>query len=266
MRKKLTWRTKLLASFAIVLGIVFVFELLYVLPKVRDREVELVVAAQEDIARSIARELDVDLLRISERLVRMAARTEFREMNPSLQLATMAQHIAISALVETLFVINAEGVVVARTESGLPPSTYVNLVENQCFTVPFSAGELHFSEPHFDTDLGIVFVDVSVPIEMETGERVGVLAGSMVLNELIKRVHHYPLLEGAAARVVSRQGIVVANSDVDTFALEDGPLSYEDEDRPLIEAILAGDVEKLGQHDHGAIPYFGTFSILESNG
>ena len=60
--RKTTWRTKLLASFAIVLGIVFAFELLYVLPKLRDREVELVVTAQENTARSIARELDVDLL------------------------------------------------------------------------------------------------------------------------------------------------------------------------------------------------------------
>jgi len=222
--------------------------------------------AQEDTARSIARELDVDLSRIRDRLVRMAARTEFREMNTSLQLATMMQHIEISSLVETLFVINSEGFIIARTESDLSPAIFTHLVENRCFTVPFSEGETHFSEPHFDADLGVVFVNISVPIKLETGERVGVLAGSMVLNELIKQVQDYPLLEGAVARVVSREGIVVACSCVDTFALEDGPLSYENEDRPLIEAIIAGDVKELGQHDHGAIPYFGTFSILESNG
>ena len=264
--RKTTWRTKLLASFAIVLGIVFAFELFYVLPKLRDREVELVVTAQQDTARSIARELDVDLSRIRDRLVRMAARTEFREMNTSLQLTTMTQHIEISSLVETLFVINSEGFVIARTESNLSPVIHTHLVENPCFTVPFSTGEPHFSEPKYDAALGIVFVNVSAPIELETGTRVGVLTARLVLNELIKRVQHYPLLEGATAHLVSRQGIVVACSDVDTFALEDGPLSYKDEDRPLIEAIIAGDVEELGRHDHGAIPYFGTFSILESNG
>jgi PAS domain S-box-containing protein len=264
--RKVTWRTKLLASFAIVLGIVFAFELLYVLPKLRDREIELVVTSQEDIARSIARELDVDLSRISDRLVRMAARAEFREMNPSLQLATMTQHIEISSLVETLFVINSEGFVIARTEGDLSPVIFTHLVENPCFTVPFSAGEIHFSEPQYDAALGIVFVNVSAPIELETGTRIGVLAARLVLNELIKQVQDYPLLEGAVARVVSQEGIVVACSCVDTLALEDGPLSYEDEERPLIEAIIAGDVKELGQHDHGAIPYFGTFSILESNG
>jgi hypothetical protein len=58
------WGTKLMALFTLILGVSLLFQLFYVVPAVRNREVELTKARQEEIARSIARELDIDLLRV----------------------------------------------------------------------------------------------------------------------------------------------------------------------------------------------------------
>ena len=103
------------ALFTLVLGTSLLFQLFYVLPTIQNREVESTKVHQEEIARNIARELDIELLRIKNRLERIAERAEFRDMDLVAQRRTMVQHVEISGLLSSLSVMDAEGCFVSST-------------------------------------------------------------------------------------------------------------------------------------------------------
>jgi PAS domain S-box-containing protein len=260
------WGTKLMALFTLILGVSLLFQLFYVVPAVRNREVELTKARQEEIARSIARELDIDLLRVKNRLTRMAERAEFRYMDVADQERTMVQQVEISLLVSSLFVMDAGGWFVSGTVDDLSVFTSKSYADEPYFTVPFEQGQVYFAPPRFYAQTGLVGTSVSVPIESGAGEIVGVLMGGMRLNEMIENVTNYPLDEGMVAYVVDREGTVVAHSGMDLFALEEGPLSLNRSDGLLVQHIMAGEEGRSGEHDHEGTPYFGCYVILESNG
>ena len=262
----LSWRVKFIGLFTLVLGALLLFQLLYIIPYIRNREVEMAETHQEEITRSIARELDIDLLRIKNRLIRIAERPEFRNMDIAEQHSTMAQHVEISLLLSTLFVMDAQGWFVSGTGDNFSDYTNSSYADRDFFAVPFEEGKAHFSTPLFYNQTKLVVTSISVPIESDKGERVGVLIGSMVLNELIESVQNYPLKEGLAAFLVDREGTVVAHSGIDLFALEQGPLSLSYRDYPLVKDLIAGKEGRSREHEHDDYPYFGTYSILESNG
>ena len=263
---KLSWRTKLMVLSALILGALLLFQVFYVLPYIRNREVEMTHVHQKEIARNIARELDIDLLRIKNRLTRIAERAEFRNMDIANQQETMIQHEEISLFLTSLSVMNAEGWFVSGSVDDLSPYTTKSYADRPYFTVPFEQGEVYFGLPRFYPHEGIVGTSISIPIESDTGERVGVLLGGMLLNELIERVRNYPLDERTVAYLVDREGTVVAHSGMDLFALEEGPLSLNFSDCPLVRAIMDGEMSGSREHEHENTPYFGSHVILESNG
>ncbi len=263
---RLSWRGKLMGLTTLILVTLLLFQLLYVIPYTRNREVEMTQAHQEEIARSIARELNIDVARIENGLVRMAERVEFRDMDIAAQQSTMVQHEEISLLLSSLLVMDAEGWFVSGTVDDLPAYTTKSYADGPYFAVPFERGQVYFALPRFYPDLGLVGASVSVPIESDTGERVGVLIGGMILNEMIERVEYYPLEEGTVTYLVDREGTLVAHSGIDLFAQEEGPLSLDYSDRPLLRAIMAGEMGGSEEYDHEGAFYFGTYAILESNG
>ena len=68
---RLSWRTKLMGLIAVVLIALLLFQLLYVIPYVRAREVEATEDHQQEVCLNIARELDIDLAREEETLTRL---------------------------------------------------------------------------------------------------------------------------------------------------------------------------------------------------
>ena len=63
----------------------------------------------------------------------------------------------------------------------------------------------------------------------------------MTLNPMIERVANYPLKEGTVAYIVDREATVVAHSQIDLFALEEGPLSLNYSELPIVQAARAGE-------------------------
>lgn len=262
---KLSWRMKLIALFALVLSASLLFQLSYIVPYVRNREVEMTKVHQEEIARSIAREVDVDLLRIKDRLERLARRPEIRNMDSASQQRVMFQEVEVRALVTSLFVMDAAGFFCTGTAEDFGYFTE-SYADQPYFAVPFEQGESYYSPPTFTSQTGLVSTSIGMPIESDTGERVGVLLGVMTQNPMIEHVANYPLEEGTIAYVVDREGTVVAHSRIDLFALDEGPLSLNYDDEPQVQAIISGQKSGFGEHDHVGTPYFGSYATIESNG
>ena len=265
---KLSWATKLMLLFGLVLSLSLLFQLFYVTPAIRGQAVETTRDQQQQVSRNIAREMDLELFRVKRRLTLIAMQPEFREMNVTAQQETVTGYVETSALLSSLFVLDAQGWFVAGTAEDLSVYTSKSYADQPFFAIPFERGEVYFGSPQFYSSTGTVGASVSVPIKSRTGERVGVLIGSVRLNDLIADVANYPLMKNQVAFVVDSAGTVVAHSDIDLFALKGGPLSLNYRDKPLVHDIM---VRKLardheGLHDHGDIPFFGCYSVLESNG
>jgi len=265
--RKLDWREKFLALFVGTLVALWLVEVFYGIPTARAMEIELIERRQEEVVRSIARGLDVDLLRVKDTLSRIAERPEFRTMGLDAQKKTMTQQVEISALLSSLSVMDADGTFVTSTRA--LPSDYAtqSYADRPFFAVPFEQGQTYFSPTiSYSSRPDLVLTSVGVPIVSDDGERRGVLVGTMRLHALIDRVASYPLDEGTVAYVVDSKGLVVAHSGMDLSALADGPLSLDYSDRPEVQKIMGGDAPWSHEYTHGDIPYYGSYSILESNG
>ena len=262
---KLSWQVRLMGLITLVLGALLVFQVFYVLPTIRTQQVEMAQAQQQEVARNIARELDFDLKRSEETLTKMAQLAAFRNMDLVNQKQIMATIIETSRRFSSLFVMDTEGWFVSGSVEDLSRYQTRSYADELFFSVPFEHGEVHFALPRFFSELGVI-TSVSVPIESDTGERVGVLRGGMKLNDLIESVANYPLEEGQIVFLVDNQGMVVAHSGINLSALEGGPLSLDSSDRLLVQAIVAGEIGVGGEHEHEGVPFFGSYAILESNG
>ena len=244
------------------------FQVFYVVPHIRDHDVAMAEARQEEVARGIARELEIDLERIKNRLKRMARRSEFVDMDVAGQKRTMGQHVEISRLVSSLWVMDAEGRYVSGTGADFAKYTSRSFADKPYFVAPFEKGQVYFSPARFAPDSKILYTFVTVPIHSETGQTVGVLIGGMRLNGLAERVRGYPLQEGRTALLVDSEGKVVAHSGMNLLALEAGPLSLDYSHCPLVRAVAVTEGQKAfrGEHDHHGTSHFGCSMMLASNG
>jgi len=246
---KLSWGTKLMVLFGLVLSLSLLIQLFYTTPTVRKWAVEMAQAQQKQVAHSIAREVGDGFSRLEKQLLSIATQP-------------ISTHLA------SLLVLDAQGQLVARRAEGLPVYIPKSYTDWPLFTIPFESGEPYLGSPRFNPSTEIVSVPMAVPIESRTGEQVGVLISSMSLNDIIDYVANYPLEKNQVAFVVDSAGRVVAHSDIGLFALEGGPLSLNYRDKPLVDGIMAGKPARdhEGLHDHGDVPFFGCCSVLESNG
>lgn len=183
------------------------------------------------------------------------------------QTQTMVKIVEISTPLSSLFVMDAEGWFVSGTVDNFPVYTTKSYADKPYFIVPFEQGEVSFDQPQSYSQPEIATTTVSVPIKSDTGERVGVLVGNMVLNELIEYVANYPLRGEQVAFLVDREGRAVAHSEIDLFALEEGPLSLDYSDWPMVQTVMAGEVTGGTQkYVTAGVSYFAAYAILESNG
>jgi len=259
---RLSWKAKLGALFALVLSASLLVQVFYVMPYIRNREAQMAYAHQEEIARSIAREADVDLKRFRARLANLAARPALRNMDIANLHGILASDAEGAVLGTSLFVMGAEG---CSAGDDLAPYTTQSYRDRPFFAVPFEQGQVYFGLPRFYSREGIVSTSAGVPIESEEGKRVGVLIGGLNLNPLAERVADYPLDEGTVAYVVDSEGTVVAHSEMDLFALEEGPLSLNYSECPMVQAVMAGEAGRSQEYEHDGTPYFGASAVLAFN-
>ena len=267
--RSLSWRVKLMALFTLVLLASLLLQLFYVLPAIRNQQLEMTKVQQREVARNVGWELERDLNRIANELTTIAKGAEFRNMDVVNQPQVMGEIVEISTSLSSLLVMDAEGWFVSGTVDNFPAYTTKSYADKPYFIVPFEQGEVSFDRPQFYSQPEIVATSVSVPIESDTGERVGVLVGNVVLNELIEYVANYPLQqEEQIAFLVDREGRVVAHSEIDLFALEEGPLSLDYSDWPMVQTVMAAGrrVDGYQKYVTAGVSYFATYAILEPNG
>ncbi|MCK4411273.1 PAS domain S-box protein, partial [Candidatus Bipolaricaulota bacterium] len=167
---------------------------------------------------------------------------------------------------ESLFVMNADGWFVEGSADDLSVDTTKSYANQPYFSVPFEEREPYLASPRFYPTTGLVGMTVGVPIESETGERVGVLLAVFRLNHLIDLVTNYPLDKEMVLYVVDTEGTVVAHSEIDLFALEEGPLSLDYSQWRIARGVIAGKGGDSQEYEHESIPYFYTSAIVDSNG
>ena len=266
--RSLSWRVKLMALFTLVLLASLLLQLFYVLPAIRNQQLEMTKVQQREVARNVGWELERDLNRIANELTTIAKGAEFRNMDVVNQPQVMGEIVEISTSLSSLLVMDAEGWFVSGTVDNFPAYTTKSYADKPYFIVPFEQGEVSFDRPQFYSQPEIVATSVSVPIESDTGERVGVLVGNVVLNELIEYVTNYPLQEEQIAFLVDREGRVVAHSEIDLFALEESPLSLDYSDWPMVQTVMAAGrgVDGYQKYVTAGVSYFATYAILEPNG
>ncbi len=263
---KLGWTFKLVTLFTLILGGLLLLQMLYVIPYVRNQEAKTAKTYQEEIVRNITRELDINLMRIKNRLIRMARQPEFGTMDIATQQIVMKQHTEISTLISALFVMDPAGWLVSGTTDNFSELAAKNYAHQPYYAASFEQGQVYFTQPQFSAKNKSIFTYVTVPIETEAGERAGVLIGSMKLDAMIERVANYPLKEGMVTFVVDKKGTVVAHSRINLFALKEGPLSLNYKDRPAVQAIISGRTKESRKYTYDNRSYFGTCALLKSNG
>jgi two-component system sensor histidine kinase UhpB len=284
---RLGWQARLMVLIPLILGAMLLFQLLYVLPHVRDRAAQQEQARQEEIVRNIAWTLDSELLLSRERLMEIATRAEFTGMDIASQQSTLETIAEGSIRFVCLAAIDAEGWIVSSAgPEDLSMLTTRSYVDEPYFYVPFEQGEIYCREPQSYPSEQLLCVAVCVPIESTAWERAGILMGTLRLNHLAEMVAGYPLEEGMVASVVAREGRVaaghpleegmvasvtdgegrvVARSGIDMFSLEEGPLSLDGSDYPLGPA-MAGETGVFSEYVHDGVPCYGACAPLKSIG
>ena len=258
----------MLLLFAAVLIATLLVQVFYIIPFIQNRDLENAHTRGEEITQSIAMEASMDLNHLVDSLTTIAEQTVFRDMIIENQTEIMFQYVDISPEISALFVMNSTGWFVSGTSENFAASyTNHSYADRPYFITPFEQDESYFGRVWwYESEPELVGTSVSVPIRSETGERIGVLMGSMHLNGLIENVANYPLEEERIAFIVDENGIVIAHSEIGLFALEDGPRSLNFSQYFIVQELLTEKTNITDLHDHNNIPYYGYGVPLISTG
>lgn len=264
---RLNWMGKLIILYVLVMGILLMIQIHYIIPYIRNRELETKKVYQEEIADNLSRELEDDLARIEGRLLKMITQPEFLNNDIEKQTKTITWLKDVSNAFSDIFIMDSEGYYIAGT-AGDDLSKYqtISYSDQLFFSIPFVQGKTCCGYPEYRSSAGHIICSLNIPIQSDTGERTGVLSSLVILNDLVSRVKDYELTEGTIITLVDTEGTVIASSNIDLFSLEDGPLSLNySKHHPCVQNVMEG---KGGAYEHAynGIPYFSCSSILESNG
>ncbi|MCD4773042.1 MAG: PAS domain S-box protein [Bacteroidales bacterium] len=263
--KKLSWRVKLITLFTGILGLSLIIQIFYVIPYIRNQEIEKTQLLHENIASNIAQLFDSDILQALSRTKELAKRDIFSRMDIPAMQKTIDIIVEGSYRIESIFAFNSHGLFICGTMDDSSFCTKENYADRPFFAVPFKNGNTFFSSPYYYIGNNLLATSLGVPIESESGERIGVLIAEIKLNHLIEIVKYYPLYKTQVIYVVDNNGKVIAHSGIDLFAFKDGPLSLS-LDCPLIQNILSDKKDGSIKHKHEKENYYGSIALLKSNG
>lgn len=263
--KKLSWRFKLITLFTGILGISLIIQIFFIIPYIRNQEIEKTQLLHENIANNIAQLFEADILQALSRTKELAVQDIFRRMDIPAMQKTMNIIDEGSYRMESISAFNSQGLFICGTMGDSSFCTTENYADRPFFAVPFEDGKTYFFPPRHYSGNNLFATSVSVPIEAENGERIGVLIAEMRLNHLLDVVKYYPLCKSQVVYVVDNNCTVIAHSDIDLFALEDGPLSLSS-DCSLIQNILSGAKDGSIKYKYEGENYYVSFSFLKANG
>jgi PAS domain S-box-containing protein len=251
----------------LVLATGLVFQLLYVVPFVKESEIRQEKRLQEYTVKSAATQLDADLDSTISRLTVIAGQAPYSNMDVAAQRSALDTLSAGSLRIGATGVMDATGRVVAVDGAEVfPLDMTASYVRDPWFTVPFEQGRVYCGPPAFDPAEQQLYFLVTVPITSNVGQRVGVLLAALPLDHLVEMVADYPLDEGMVVLLVDTQGTVIADSSIDLLSLPGGPLSltYEDNWPPENADVDAGVVAV--EHAHDGVSYYSTRIALAATG
>ncbi len=255
----------MLILLSVVFGILFLFLFFYIYPHLTNEEIRIIQRNQEEVVFNIARQLEIDLGSVRDNLMKIVEFPEFSSMDIPGQQRIIDDYIRFLQPVTSLHVMDAKGWFVSSS-GDLSIHRARSYADRPFFTIPFEQGGIYFYPPRFYSTTGIIGTSVNVPIQSDTGRRVGVLSGGMRLTELITYVTEYPLTEGAVVFLIDREGTVVAHSGIDLFALKEGPLSLNFGEQALVQATMEGKTAGSQEYDKEGTRYLGSYGTLESSG
>ena len=264
-KRRLNLVTKLVILYIIVMSLIFLTQIFYIVPFIKNEKLESIKSYQEEIAQNISSIIDNKNLEFKEELLNMADLPEFSNMDIEAQTPILVNYKNIIKGVYNYFVLDSEAWYVSSSLEDLSPWQTQSHPEDPSFNISFIKGKTYYSTPVYFKSVGEINYYISVPILSETGERIGVLIGIILLNDLIEMIYKHDLQEGTHITLVDNEGTVVASSGIDLYVLEDGPLSLDHSEHPDVQAVLEGNTGSFEHEYEGLINYSST-SIVESNG
>jgi len=180
------------------------------------------------------------------------------------QINVLLQYADVSSHITNLLVLNKTGWFVSGTLANMDIYYKQSYASRPYFITSYEQGMVCYSGLGTTRNNTIIYAYISVPIESDSGERVGVLLGSLYLNDVIQNVVDYPFEEGTLGYIVDETGIVIAHSEIDLFTLEEGPLSLNYSSHHLVYETFNGP-SFSDDHYHGSVAYIGTAVMLDSN-
>ncbi len=106
---KASWRVKLLILLSIVFAVLFLFLFLYIYPNLRNHQIRMIQRMQEAVVFDISQQLQTDLRRVRDNLMKIVEFPEFPNMDIPGQQRIIADHIEFLQPVSSMHVMDAEG-------------------------------------------------------------------------------------------------------------------------------------------------------------
>ncbi len=265
IKRRLSWISKLIILYIVVMGIMLLTQIFYIAPHIRDRDLGSAESYQEEISKNISFIINNKILKFREELLNIAGLPEFLNMDIEAHTPILVNQKNIDNSILNLFIMDSEGWFVSSSVEDLSPWQKQSWDDLPPYKFSFIKGETYYSTPSYFESVGEISFYMTIPIESAAGERVGVLMGTMLLNDLIEMIYSYDLKDGVHVMLVNNEGIVIASSGMDLYTLEDGPLSLGYSGRPDMQALIKGNTGSFIDEREG-IAYLHSVSPILSNG
>ena len=254
------WRFKLFLVVALAMSILLLFQLWYVVPTIREREVVAAVNSQKVMTSRIAREIDAHLADYSRRLL-LAADTVFGQRLSSVDIVEACEdQLKQLPLVEGLWAVQADGRIAGASKSELLESTE-SFYDQQWFSDLIKQGRVVFGNL-LEQEGMRPLIPLLVPAMDDNGSQIGVLLAFIRTDTLLSlTVHVLPL--GYSVLLVDSNHNVLAFIDNSSLSTKTGsrniPHKSESDIRNFLEHYADSPM-----HHHGEVPYVGSSTILDN--
>ncbi|NLG29270.1 MAG: PAS domain-containing protein, partial [Chloroflexi bacterium] len=237
-------------------------QLCYVVPLVRERSIESIRLQHELAVGEVAADLELRLRFAEESLQDLAASEGLRTLDGALIQSTLATVVSSSPVFGNLYAFERGGRLVASTMGSSTETAGSSYADAAFFRTAFGEGRTYFGDSRIYRESGIVTASVGVPVVDDAGQRVGVLVGSISLNDLSQHANTQPLGEGAALWLLDRRGRAVTGSRYQPLDQGAGPEQPDLAEHPLFTAAL-GQAVGQGEYDRDGVAMLGSYARVE---
>jgi len=236
--RSLSWTEKLLLLFTIVLGASLFFQLFYILPYLRRREVQHALERQQLVISSLGDALDFRIDTAIRHIIRVSQTQAVRTGSGEQHVDALQLPAGLEPLIRALSLLDASGnVLSSSTQDGPEPGSFAPT--DPLVRVPIEAGKVYVAPARFLSESGAVVCTVAVPVSGTAQTPMARLAvAELLLNPLIADVAAYPLGMEQAVYLVESSGRVLAHSDMDALAPRAVSMALDYGEVPLVRTTL----------------------------